>query len=70
MKLHKIPAKYTQPIEIKIVSKLFQTASRPKLRPLPIWTIRFSKKIEESGEITTCKPVSVAIDTLANKTEE
>lgn len=29
-----------------------------------------SKEIEESGEITTCKPVSVAIDSLANKTEE
>lgn len=28
-----------------------------------------SKKIEESGEISTCKPVSVAIDTLANKAE-
>ena len=28
-----------------------------------------SKKIEESGEISTCKPVSVAIDTLANKSE-
>ncbi len=26
-----------------------------------------SKKIEESGEISTCKPVSVAIDTLATK---
>ena len=26
-----------------------------------------SQKIEESGEISTCKPVSVAIDTLANK---
>lgn len=29
-----------------------------------------SAKIEESGEISTCKPVSVAIDTLANKNEE
>jgi DNA-directed RNA polymerase subunit K/omega len=28
-----------------------------------------SEKIEESGEISTCKPVSVAIDTLANKGE-
>ncbi len=26
-----------------------------------------SAKIEESGEISTCKPVSVAIDALANK---
>lgn len=29
-----------------------------------------SKEIEESGEISTCKPVSVAIDSLANKTED
>lgn len=29
-----------------------------------------SKQIEESGEISTCKPVSVAIDTLANKSED
>ncbi len=29
-----------------------------------------SQKQEESGEISTCKPVSVAIDTLAAKTEE
>ena len=29
-----------------------------------------SKKIEESGEISTCKPVSVAIDTLADKAED
>ena len=28
-----------------------------------------SKKQEETGEISTCKPVSVAIDTLANKSE-
>ena len=29
-----------------------------------------SKKQEESGEISTLKPVSVAIDALANKTED
>ncbi len=29
-----------------------------------------SKKQEESGEISTCKPVSVAIDALADKVEE
>ena len=29
-----------------------------------------SKKKEESGEISTCKPVSVAIDALADKVEE
>lgn len=29
-----------------------------------------SAKIEESGEISTCKPVSVAIDTLANNNED
>ncbi len=31
---------------------------------------RFSKDIEEKGEITTEKPVSVAIDRLASKIEE
>ncbi len=29
-----------------------------------------SQEIEESGEISTAKPVSVAIDTLASKKEE
>lgn len=29
-----------------------------------------SKKQEENGEISTCKPVSLAIDTLANKAED
>ncbi len=29
-----------------------------------------SKEIEESGEISTCKPVSVAIDKLATKDAE
>ncbi len=29
-----------------------------------------SKKQEESGEISTLKPVSVAIDTLANQNED